>query len=153
VTLTDLHQPHRLSPSPALPGSSNAMDRLSAPTGDISATPEPQIPRRNNQLHQRPLLASTVGQSNVTGNQPALAPFAPGPPCQQPTHKSGRKAIPVPTKLTVLTLPCLDIYRNPKSTQVAFDILKEANNLLSLYTDVQLAFSAGDMGCDTFQPN
>jgi hypothetical protein len=47
--------------------------------------------------------------------------------------------------LTVLTLPPLNVNQSSQTLKVAKDMMAEANSLLSLYTNVRLAFSVQDM--------
>jgi hypothetical protein len=47
--------------------------------------------------------------------------------------------------LTVLTLPPLNVNQTPQSLNVARAVMDEANSLLSLYSNLRLAFSVQDM--------
>lgn len=149
-------QPTEYMPRPSLPaalGFPNAMSIQPVPAQSATAPSLLAIQPQSNELHQRPPPALTPVLSSATDRRPALAHFVPGPSEQQAPSASRFVASPVPRKLTVLTLPYLGINTSLESIRMASDVMNEANSLLSLYTDVQLAFSARDMGCKPFHPN
>jgi hypothetical protein len=135
------HSPHTVTV-----GSFSAMNREQAPAQFAPTPSQLRFPPQTNQLYQRPPAAAVPESFSVTSRQPTIAQFVSGPPQQQPPPMNGLQADTVPKKLTVLTLPRLNFQANAATAQMALDIINEANSLLSQYTDVQLAFSARDMG-------
>jgi hypothetical protein len=134
------------SPHTVTAGPFSAINIPEAPAQFPPAPSQMRFQPQTNQLYQCPPTIATPGPSSDISRQPAIGQFMPGLPQDQPPPVKRPQTNTVPKKLTVLTLPRLDFRSNITTAQMALNIIDEANSLLSQYTDVQLAFSAHDMG-------